>query len=93
MIRVIRKYNINVVHTHASFAGRLAARLSGGICVIYTRHRLEAAPRPGGTRHPAGRRSRLFGLVDRYTCDRVVAVSQAVREDLIRQGVEDRRSP
>lgn len=91
MIRVIRKYNINVVHTHASFAGRLAARLSGGICVIYTRHRLEAAPRPGGTRHPAGRRSRLFGLVDRYTCDRVVAVSQAVREDLIRQGVEDRK--
>ncbi len=87
IIRVIRKYNIKVVHTHASFAGRLAARLSGGICVIYTKHRLEAAP--GG--RPSGRRSRLFGLLDRYTCDRVVAVSQAVREDLIRQGVEDRK--
>ncbi len=83
IMRVIRKYNINVVHTHASFAGRLAARLSGGTCVIYTRHRLEA--------EGAGARSRLFNLVDRYTCDRVVAVSQAVREDLIRQGVEDRK--
>jgi glycosyltransferase involved in cell wall biosynthesis len=83
IIKVIRKYGINVAHTHASFAGRLAAKMSGGICVIYTRHRLEA--------DGAGVRSRLFSLVDRYTCDRVVAVSQAVREDLIRQGVDDRK--
>jgi len=83
IIRVIREYDINVAHTHASFAGRLAAKMSGGICVLYTRHRLEA--------EGAGRRSRLFSLVDRYTCDRVVAVSQAVREDLIRQGVDDRK--
>ncbi|MGD0622081.1 MAG: glycosyltransferase [Thermacetogeniaceae bacterium] len=83
IIRALRKYNINVAHTHASFAGRLAARLSGGTCVIYTRHRLEA--------EGAGVRSRLLSLVDSYTCDRVVAVSQAVREDLIRQGVDDRK--
>jgi glycosyltransferase involved in cell wall biosynthesis len=83
IIKVIRKYDINVAHTHASFAGRLAAKMSGGICVIYTRHRLEA--------DDAGARSRLFSLVDRYTCDRVVAVSQAVREDLIRQGVDNRK--
>jgi glycosyltransferase involved in cell wall biosynthesis len=83
IIRVIRKYKINVAHTHASFAGRLAARLSGGVCVIYTRHRLEA--------ESAGGRSRLFSLVDRYTCDRVVAVSQAVRDDLIRLGVDQRK--
>lgn len=30
VIRVIRQYQIDVVHTHASFAGRLAARLAGG---------------------------------------------------------------
>ncbi len=83
IIRAIRHYKVDVVHTHASFAGRLAARLAGGTCVIYTRHRLEAE---GG-----GRRSRLLNLVDNYTCDRVVAVSQAVRSDLIRQGVEDRK--
>jgi glycosyltransferase involved in cell wall biosynthesis len=33
----------------------------------------------------------LFSLVDGHTCDRVVAVSQAVRADLIRQGVDDRK--
>jgi glycosyltransferase involved in cell wall biosynthesis len=83
IIRTLRQYDIKVVHTHASFAGRLAAKLSGGTCVIYTRHRLDG-PAAGG-------RSRLLSLVDSCTCDRVVAVSQAVREDLIRQGVEDRK--
>jgi glycosyltransferase involved in cell wall biosynthesis len=85
IVRVIRKYDINVVHTHASFAGRLAARLAGGACVIYTRHRLEQTP------PPAGVRSRLLNLVNNYTCDRVVAVSRAVRTDLIRQGVDERK--
>jgi glycosyltransferase involved in cell wall biosynthesis len=83
IIRVIRKYNVNVVHTHASFAGRLAARLAGGACVIYTRHRLDA--------EGAGVRSRLLNLVNNYTSDSVVAVSRAVRSDLIRQGVDKRK--
>ncbi len=83
IIRVIRQYKIDVVHTHASFAGRLAARLAGGACVIYTRHRLEA--------EGAGAPSRLRSMVNNYTCDRVVAVSQAVRADLVRQGVENRK--
>jgi glycosyltransferase involved in cell wall biosynthesis len=83
IIRMLRRYKISVVHTHASFAGRLAARLSGGTCVIYTRHRLQAA----GARP----RFSLLSLVDSWACDRVVAVSQAVREDLIRQGMADRK--
>lgn len=78
IIRVIRQHDIDVVHTHASFAGRLAARLAGEPCVIYTRHRLDA----GGLG-----RARLFSLINNHTCDRVVAVSQAVREDLLRQGI------
>jgi glycosyltransferase involved in cell wall biosynthesis len=36
-------------------------------------------------------RSRLLRLIDNYTCDRVVAVSLAVRADLIRQGVDERK--
>lgn len=80
IIRVIRRYGIDVAHTHASFAGRLAARLDGGPCVIYTRHRLDTGGRLA--------RSRLFSLINNYTCDRVVAVSQAVREDLLRQGIQ-----
>ncbi|MGD0153002.1 MAG: glycosyltransferase family 4 protein [Thermacetogeniaceae bacterium] len=85
IIRVIRQYRIDVVHTHASFAGRLAARLAGGVCVIYTRHRLEAEAAGDGLR------SRLLSWVNNYTCDRVVAISQAVRDDLLSQGVPDRK--
>ncbi len=82
MIRVIRRYRIDLVHTHASFAGRLAARLAGGVSIVYTRHRLDR-PHPVG-----GLRARLQGLLNNATCDRVVAVSAAVRDDLIARGME-----
>ena len=85
IIRVIRQHRIDVVHTHASFAGRLAARLAGGACVIYTRHRLETEA--GGK----SLRSRLLSRVNNYTCDRVVAISRAVRNDLLSQGVQERK--
>lgn len=87
IIRVIRQYHINVVHTHASFAGRLAARLAGGACVIYTRHRLELE----GAGMPGALWEWLLSLINNYTCDRVVAVSRAVQSDLLRQGVPERK--
>ncbi len=81
LLRVIRGARIRVVHTHASFAGRLAARLAGTGCVVYTKHTLDPVPEGRGLK------KRLAGLVNRATCDRVIAVSRAVRENLIRQGI------
>jgi len=85
LVRLIRGGRIRLVHTHASFAGRLAARLAGNCYVVYTKHTLDPVPEEKGLK------DRLAGLINRATCDRVIAVSEAVRENLIRQGIPPAR--
>jgi len=81
IVQIIKRYDIRTVHTHASFTGRLAARLAGVNCIFYTKHRLdELKPRQG-------MKDRLLNLVNHLTCSQVIAVSQAVKDNLIRQGV------
>ncbi|MDH7479377.1 MAG: glycosyltransferase, partial [Syntrophomonadaceae bacterium] len=76
-----RQQRIDVVHTHASFAGRLAARLTGVPAIVYTRHRLDwEAPR-------RGIRKWAYILLNRFTSRRVIAVSEAVREALVAEGI------
>jgi glycosyltransferase involved in cell wall biosynthesis len=88
IIGVIRRCRIDLVHTHASFAGRLAARLAG-VSVVYTRHRLEAPDT--GRRLPTRLPARLLSLINNATCDRVVAVSRTVRDELLARGVDARK--
>ena len=76
---------IDIVHTHATFAGRLAARLAGAQCVVYTRHRTDwEAPRRGW-------RGKVYRLLNRLTSDGVVAISGAVRDALREEGVPAER--
>ncbi|RJQ24498.1 MAG: glycosyltransferase [Peptococcaceae bacterium] len=82
---LIKKYRIQVVHTHASFTGRLAARLAGVPCVVYTKHRLD------WERPQKGIRGRLLNYLDRTACHRVIAVSRAVKESLLKSGMPEAR--
>lgn len=79
LVSFIRREGIGLVHTHACFAGRLAARLAG-VPVVYTRHCLEPADGRGGLKWRAWR------WLNNRTADRVIAVSQAVRCNLIELG-------
>ncbi|MEW6274054.1 MAG: glycosyltransferase [Bacillota bacterium] len=83
LVYIIRKHRIQAVHTHASFAGRLAAKIAGVKCIIYTKHRLDEIKKPLKNSW----KDKLRQLVNDRTCSRVIAVSEAVRENLIRQGV------
>ncbi|MCL6635938.1 MAG: glycosyltransferase, partial [Peptococcaceae bacterium] len=66
---IIKKHGIDVVHTHATFTGRLAAVLAGTPCVVYTRHRMDwESPRRGV-------KKMAIALLNRMTCHRVIAVS------------------
>lgn len=79
--RLIKKYDIRIVHTHASFTGRLAARLAGVTCIFYTKHRLDELSSQRGFK------DKLLNLANHLTCHRVIAVSEAVKENLLMQGV------
>lgn len=83
---VMREVRPDVVHTHGSMAGRIAARLCG--CkVIYTKHCVFPLGRFMSS--PLGR---LTGrLVDACLSDGAVAISPSVRELLLRSGVPDRK--
>jgi glycosyltransferase involved in cell wall biosynthesis len=76
----IKKEKIQLVHTHASFAGRLAARLTGVRCV-YTKHCIDPLSEK---RSP---KDRVAQLANNLTCDRAIGVSRAVGDNLIAEGI------
>ena len=81
--RAIRAEKPDLVHTHGSFSGRIAAKQCG-VPVIYTRH--SAFPAPGWMKRGAGRW--LYGALDRHYADHVIAVSPATVENLLERGVD-----
>lgn len=84
--RVIREVRPDLVHTHGSMSGRIAARLCG--CrVIYTKHCV--FPLGPFLSSPLGR---LTGrLADACLSDGAIAISPSVRELLLQSGVPDRK--
>jgi glycosyltransferase involved in cell wall biosynthesis len=82
---LIQELSPDIVHTHGSLSGRIAARRCGK-AVIYTRHSV----------FPPGRLlSSLPGKLvnkavnERYA-DRIIAISPAARDNLIDVGISDR---
>ncbi|MCR4431780.1 MAG: glycosyltransferase family 4 protein [Tepidanaerobacteraceae bacterium] len=76
---IILSEKIDVVHTHASFAGRIAGRLSGRR-VVLTRHGLGAGKKDFFHRMAA----KIVSIV--FT-DCIIAISRAVKISLIENGV------
>ena len=78
---LLRQEPYRLVHTHASLAGRVAARLVGGSKIVLTRHGLGAETRAGGWRRG------LNTAVSKLLTDRIIAVSAAVAVRLQEEGV------
>lgn len=74
----------DVVHTHASLAARVAARLARVPALVLTRHGL------GSGRPAAGWRRRLNRWVAEALTDAIIAVSDAVAAQVIAEGVDHR---
>lgn len=78
---LLAREDYGLVHTHASLSGRIAARLAGRPKVVLTRHGLGS-----GREIPQWRRQ-LNGWAGRLLTDKIIAISQAVAESLVREGV------
>ena len=79
---IIRAQRPDIVHTHGSLSGRIAARLCG-TKIVYTRH--SAFPVPSYLRHGPGHW--LSGFVNNALADRIIAVSPATAQNLTDSGV------
>lgn len=80
LAKVLKRLQPDVVHTHASLSGRLAAKMTKGTWCMNSRHCIEPVdPRPiiRG----------LKGWVNNRLSDQIVAVSQGVYDNLLASGV------
>ena len=79
---IFRKEKPALVHTHASLSARIAARKCA-IPIVNTRHCLEEAkPFP---------KNLLYRALNNFLSDRVIAVSHAVEENLLRDGISEKK--
>jgi glycosyltransferase involved in cell wall biosynthesis len=90
LVRLVRRYRPDVVHTHTAKAGvlgRVAARLAGARVVVHTYHGHVLT----GYFHPVV--SAAYRFIERRLSawsSALVTVSEAVRDDLVRLGIASR---
>ena len=86
LISVFKEFKPHVVHTHASMAARIAARLYGAK-IVYTRHSV-FPPNPKLT-HGIGKL--ICGSVNNLTADKIIAVAEAAKQNICDIGVSDKK--
>ncbi|MCL2563946.1 MAG: glycosyltransferase [Oscillospiraceae bacterium] len=79
--RAIAKRNPDIVHTHGSFSGRIAARLCGKR-VVTTRHWVRI---PNDAKR--GKQGALAGKLNAGLADMWIATAQAAADDLVQSGI------
>jgi glycosyltransferase involved in cell wall biosynthesis len=79
--RVIKASSPDIVHTHASLSGRVAARLTGKCKIIHTRHSV----------FPARGCKLLNSLINNIFSDAIIAVSPAAKDNLLAEGASERK--
>ncbi|HYF93310.1 MAG TPA: glycosyltransferase family 4 protein [Symbiobacteriaceae bacterium] len=84
----MRAWRPQVVHTHGSLAGRVAAAVAGAR-IVYTKHGLAAAEEQAIQVRGAGRFAKKAAVA--LFADRIVAVSEAVKRALVAQGAAPSR--
>lgn len=75
----LKKIKPQVVHTHASLSGRMAAKLCSGTFIVNSRHCVEPVNK--------GLKKWLKNLANTHLSHRIIAVSHGVYDNLIASGV------
>lgn len=76
----------HIVHTHGAMSGRVAARLCG-IKAVFTRHSVF----PPSPRISKGLGKAVNGFINNITADKIIAVAEAARDNLLATGVSDKK--
>lgn len=86
LMKVYKEFRPDIVHTHASMAARIAAKLYG-CSVVYTRH--SVFPPNKKLTHGIGKAA--SGLINNLTADSVIAVAEAAKDNITQIGVSERK--
>ena len=82
-VRLFRREKPDIVHAHACMSARIAAKLCG-IKTIYTRHSVF----PNSPRLTKGLGKFICGIANNVTADKVIAVAEAAKENVVETGVD-----
>lgn len=83
---IIRREQPQIVHTHGSLSGRIAAKQCG-VKIVYTRHCAFPVP----TYLQKGPGHWLNGVINGYLADQIIAVSPAAAKNLTDSGVSEKK--
>ena len=83
---IIKKENPDIVHTHGTFSGRIAAKRCGKK-IIYTRHSVFPVSKKIST-FPG---KLINKLVNEYYSDDIIAVAEAAKDNLTEGGISDKK--
>ena len=86
LIKVYKDFKPHIVHTHASMAARIAAKLYGAK-IVYTRHSV-FPPNPKLTK---GLGKLVCGFVNNLTATKIIAVAEAAKENVVAIGVDEKK--
>ena len=87
LYKLIKQLKPDIVHTHGSMAGRIAARLYRRVRVVHTRH--SVFPLASWRKHfPI---KQFSGLINNGLSDMAIAVSPAAKDNLLEMGMSDKK--
>ena len=84
--KLFKQIKPDIVHTHASMSARFAAKLCG-IKTVYTRHSVF----PPSASISKGIGKIINGCVNNCTADRIIAVAEAAKDNLVATGVSAKK--
>lgn len=81
--KIFKEEKPDIVHSHASMSGRVAARLCKGVKIVFTRHSVFEPSK----KISSGLGKVINGFVNNSTADQIIAVAEPAKENIVKTGV------
>jgi glycosyltransferase involved in cell wall biosynthesis len=85
--KIIKKEKPQIVHTHSTLSGRIAAKMCIGTKIVYTRHSVF----PVSKRISQGVGKMINKTLNEFLSDEIIAVAEAAKDNLTEGGISDKK--
>ena len=85
--KIFKEYKPDVIHAHATMSARFAGRLYGKAKIVFTRHSVFEPSK----KISKGLGKAINGFVNNFTADKIIAVADAAKENIVKTGVDARK--
>lgn len=82
--RIFKRYKPDIIHAHAAMSARIAGRMYGKARIVFTRHSVFEPSK----KISVGIGKAINGFINNSTADRIIAVADAAKENIVKTGVK-----